>query len=84
MEHRVRSQELESRIQENSNQNRIHLSYCVAEPQNVESASGGNIEVITSSFCGFLFCGSIFSTSVVCRLSSNPMPYALCPMRHHP
>ena len=40
------------------------LSTFFSKPQNIESASGGNIEVITSSFCGFLFCGSIFALFV--------------------
>jgi hypothetical protein len=42
------------------------------EPQNVEEGIS-NIEVITSSFCGSLFCCSIFTTlndlsSVICHL----------------
>jgi len=61
MEHGVRSQKSESRIQEKGNQDLLLVNHRFFEPQNVESASGGNIEVITSSFCGFLFCCSIFS-----------------------
>jgi hypothetical protein len=58
--HRAWSKEPGARIQEKENQNWLHLSYLLFEPQNIESAAGGNIEVITSSFCGSLFCGSIF------------------------
>jgi hypothetical protein len=61
MGHRVRSQEAESRIQEKNNQYGQRLSYGIFEPQDVEQGIS-NIEAITSSFCGFLFCGSIFST----------------------
>jgi hypothetical protein len=51
------SQEPESRIQEKTNQNSLNLSCRLFEPQNIEQGIS-NIEVITSSFCGSLFCCS--------------------------
>jgi hypothetical protein len=52
------------------------ISTAGSEPQNIEQGIS-NIEVITSSFCGFLFCCSIFSalidlSSVLCPLIADP------------
>jgi hypothetical protein len=46
----LRSQEPESRIQEKTNQDSLHLNCRLFEPQNIEQGIS-NIEVITSSFC---------------------------------
>ena len=69
---KARSQEPESRMQEKSNQDSLHLSSRLFEPQNIEQGIS-NIEVITSAFCGSLFCCYIqyFKPSAVCRLTSD-------------
>jgi hypothetical protein len=69
-----RIQEPESRIQEKGNQNSFLLIFWLFEPQNIEQGMS-NVEVITSSFCGYLFCGSIF---IIAPLAFNAIRHQLC------